>query len=88
MALYKITSSLTTQIDFADKSVGVPSTSELTDEEAAIASKVADLVQVDKEFATGGKIEKIEVDLHPQETIVPNKANNDVEEATPKLNFK
>lgn len=67
MALYKITSALTTSIDFADRSVGVPSTSELSDEEAAIASQVADLVKVSEKLAAEEKVDEVLVVLAKDE---------------------
>lgn len=87
MALYKITSGLTTAVDFEDKTVRIPSTTELTDEEAAVVSKVADLVQVDKEFDNAKPVKDVDSYVaekaHEEKTV-----GNDVEEATPKLNFK
>lgn len=93
MAVYKITSELTSAIEFEDRVVGVPSESELSDEEAAIASKVANLEPV--EYAKGGKVENntslISGETGPEQYVLDkhNEANldqpvgNDIKELEP-----
>lgn len=60
MAKYKIESTLTTSIDFADRSIGVPSIAELSDEELVIVRQVASAEKVEG-FATGGKIDSLPI---------------------------
>lgn len=99
MSVYKITSELTNAIEFEDRVVGVPSESELSDEEAAIASKVANLEPV--EYAKGGKVEgntslvsgetspeQYVLDKHVESNVDQPVGDDVVEEAPTKLGDK